>query len=145
MITSAWYSAVLEEKLKTTIHSKHRRMLTDEVVLHHNNSWPCMAAVIIGTIQKLKFGLCPTQHTVQISCHLIIIYLDLSKMSSMDADLQIMMRWRMQCVHGFMCNPKHSLHVITKLVSWGNKCVEKLGDYIKNDHIFFLCTICRIK
>jgi hypothetical protein len=38
MINSARYCAVIEEELKTVIHSKCRGMLSKEVVLHHGNA-----------------------------------------------------------------------------------------------------------
>jgi hypothetical protein len=56
---NAWYCAMLEEELKPTIHNKHRGMLTDEVVLHHDNCRPHMTAATVGTIKKLKYDLLP--------------------------------------------------------------------------------------
>jgi len=47
-----------------------------------------MAVSTVETIQKLKFKL-PPQHTGQISPHMITIFLDHSKRSYMDANLQI--------------------------------------------------------
>jgi len=58
-VNNAWYCAMLEEELKPTIHNKHRGMLTDEVVLHHDNCRPHMTAATVGTIKKLKYDLLP--------------------------------------------------------------------------------------
>jgi hypothetical protein len=41
---------MLVEELKPAIHSKHRRMLINEVVLCHDNAEPHMAAVAIEVI-----------------------------------------------------------------------------------------------
>jgi hypothetical protein len=54
MVTSAQYCAMLQEEFKPTIHSKCRGILTDGIVLHHDNTQPHMAAVTIETNQKLK-------------------------------------------------------------------------------------------
>jgi hypothetical protein len=50
MDNSAQYCAMLKEKVKPTICSKHRGMLTNGVVLHHNKAQPHMAAATIETI-----------------------------------------------------------------------------------------------
>jgi len=44
--SSTWYYAMLEEELKPAIHSKHKRMLTYGVALHHDNAQAHTAAVI---------------------------------------------------------------------------------------------------
>jgi hypothetical protein len=54
---------MLEEELKLTIYNKHRGMLTNGVVMHYDNALLHMAAVIIETIQELKFELLP--HSAQ--------------------------------------------------------------------------------
>jgi histone-lysine N-methyltransferase SETMAR len=46
---------MLGEELKPAIYSKCREMPTEEVVLHHENTWLHTAAATIETIQKLKF------------------------------------------------------------------------------------------
>jgi hypothetical protein len=38
MVSSAWYCAMLEEKLKPTLYSKHRGMLMNGVVLYNDSS-----------------------------------------------------------------------------------------------------------
>jgi hypothetical protein len=50
---------MLEEKLNTTIHSKCRGMLTNGVVLHHDNVQLHIAAVNTETIRKLEVKLLP--------------------------------------------------------------------------------------
>jgi hypothetical protein len=37
-VNNAWYCVVLEEEFKPAVHSRHRRMLTNGVVLHHDNA-----------------------------------------------------------------------------------------------------------
>jgi hypothetical protein len=46
--------ATLEEELKPT---NRREMLTDGIVLHHDNAGPHTAAATVETIMKLKFEL----------------------------------------------------------------------------------------
>jgi hypothetical protein len=48
-----------EGEMKPTMHGKHRGILTNGVVLHHENARIHMAAVTSETIQKLKFELLP--------------------------------------------------------------------------------------
>jgi len=46
---------MLEEELKPTICRKHRVVLTNGVVLHHDNARPHIAVVTIEMFWKLKF------------------------------------------------------------------------------------------
>jgi hypothetical protein len=50
VVSSVWYCAVLEWEFKPTIHIKCKEMLTDGVVLHHDNARPHMT---IGTIETI--------------------------------------------------------------------------------------------
>jgi hypothetical protein len=47
--------------MKPTICSKHKGMLTNGVVSHHDNAQPHMTATTNGKIQKLKLKLLPHQ------------------------------------------------------------------------------------
>jgi hypothetical protein len=42
-------------KVYTCFHNKCRGMLTNGVALHHENTWPHMAAMTLKTIWKLEF------------------------------------------------------------------------------------------
>jgi len=53
---NAMYCAMLEEKLKLAIPSKCR-MLTNGIVLHHDNALPHTAAARVEKIRNLKFKL----------------------------------------------------------------------------------------
>jgi hypothetical protein len=75
---------MLEVELKPAIRSKCRGMLSNGVVLKHDNAQPHTAAATVEMIRKLKFR---NQHTAQISSHLITIFSEHSKMRYMDADL----------------------------------------------------------
>jgi hypothetical protein len=50
VVYSAQYCTMLEEELKPTVCSKHRGMLTNGVVLHHDNAQPLIVAATIETI-----------------------------------------------------------------------------------------------
>jgi len=50
---------MLEEEFKPAILSKRRGMLTNGVVLHHDNARTHTAAATVETILKLKFELLP--------------------------------------------------------------------------------------
>jgi hypothetical protein len=78
---------MLGREIEPAIRSKRREMLTNGVILRHDNTRMHTAAATFETIRKLKFELPPTQHTIQISPHLITKFLDLSKMCYVDADL----------------------------------------------------------
>jgi histone-lysine N-methyltransferase SETMAR len=95
---------VLGEELKPTIHSKHRGMLTNGAVLHHDNAGPHTTAAAIGTIQKLKLELFPHPAYSPDLIPSDYQFLDCSKMHYVDADLQIMKRSRTQCICGFAHN-----------------------------------------
>jgi histone-lysine N-methyltransferase SETMAR len=53
-VNSVRYSTMLEEKLKLAIHS-HHRLLSKNVLLLYDNVRPHTAAATVTTIQKLKF------------------------------------------------------------------------------------------
>jgi hypothetical protein len=53
-VNNAWDFAMLEEEFKHAIHSKHRGMLTNGVVLNHNNAGFHTVAATIEMVQKLK-------------------------------------------------------------------------------------------
>jgi histone-lysine N-methyltransferase SETMAR len=50
---------MLEDKLKPDIRSKRRGLLSQTLLLHHDNARPHAAAATIETIQKLNFELLP--------------------------------------------------------------------------------------
>jgi hypothetical protein len=50
MINSAQHCAMLEEELKPAIHNKHKGMLTNGIVLYHDNAQSHMAAATVETI-----------------------------------------------------------------------------------------------
>jgi len=136
--TDSQYTMV-EEDLQPTIHGKHRGMLTSEVVLHHDNSWPQMAAATTETIQKLKSKLLPTQHTVQILPHLITIFLTAKRCIMWMPSCNW---WKDQGCGAHVAlhtNQKHSLQMAsgsswTKVTNaWRSKEIM-----LKNDSIFVL-------
>jgi histone-lysine N-methyltransferase SETMAR len=47
---------MLTDRLKPTIQSKHKRLLSKGVVLFHDSTHPHTAAHIVETLRKLKFG-----------------------------------------------------------------------------------------
>jgi hypothetical protein len=49
-VNSAWLYAILEEELKLAIHSRCRGMLTNGIILHHNNAETQMAATSVETV-----------------------------------------------------------------------------------------------
>jgi histone-lysine N-methyltransferase SETMAR len=50
---------MFEEEMQPAIHSRRREMLTNGVVLHHDNARPHKTAATAETIRKLKFELLP--------------------------------------------------------------------------------------
>jgi hypothetical protein len=59
MISNTRYHAILEEELKPGICNICRRMLTNGVILYHDNAQPHMATETVETTQKPKFKLLP--------------------------------------------------------------------------------------
>ena len=54
-INSVQYSEMLTDRLKPAIRSKHRRLLSEGIVLLHYNACSHIAAHTAETIRKLKF------------------------------------------------------------------------------------------
>ena len=54
-MTSARYSDILVNYLKTAIGSKRRRLLSKSVFLLHDNALPHTAAHTVDTLRALKF------------------------------------------------------------------------------------------
>jgi hypothetical protein len=90
--------------LKPVIHSKCRGKLTNGVVLHHNNVWPCTATVSTEKMWKLKNKLLlhPAQRPdLSLSdYHIFRLLRDVL----VDTNLQTIKRPRMWCLRGFMYN-----------------------------------------
>jgi len=100
-------------------------MLTNGILLYHDNARPHTAAATAQTIRKLKFEFSPTQRTVQISPHLITVFSDWSKIRCVDACLQTVKGLRTRCTW-LRAQPKTLFSDgIRMLVDRVTKCMEK--------------------
>jgi hypothetical protein len=63
-------------KLKPAICNKRRGLLSEVVLLVHDNAYPHSAAAITETIRQLRSELLPHPHKVHTQFHLIITCLD---------------------------------------------------------------------
>jgi len=128
-VSSARYCAMLEEKLKPAIRSKHRGMLTDGVVLHRDNARPHTAAATVETIRKLKFELLPhPAHCTDLApsdYHIFGKIKNALRGRRFANDEEVK-----DAVHTwFGAQPRTFFtHEIRELVDLSNKCVDKLGD-----------------
>jgi hypothetical protein len=124
---------MLEEELKPTICSKRRGVLINGVVLHHDNTWPHVAVAIVEKNQKLKFITSPSP-----------------SIQSRSSPIWLPHFWTVQgCItwwrgqgHGAYMASHASENILhrwhQRFMEQHNKCVEKLGNYVKNDSIFVL-------
>jgi hypothetical protein len=132
---SAWYCAMLKDDVKPIICSKCREMLTNGIVLFHDNTQSCMAAVTAETSPKLKFKLLPlpvhspdlVPPNYQISGPLKD-QLCRSWFAKDDDVKDTVHTWLHMKLKTFFTSGTG------KLMDWSNKCVEKLRDYVEKWH-----------
>jgi hypothetical protein len=129
-VSSAQYCALLVEEFKPAVFSKCRGMLSNGIVLHRDNAlnpiwqqWP------LKWLKNWNLSFSPTQHTVQISPHLITTFLDCLDMCYVNAYFANNEEVK-DTVYMASCATK-SILCIWQQETWLKWCVEKLGDFVK--------------
>ena len=131
-INSARYSDLLANKLKPAIRTKRRGLLSNKVLLLHDNARPHTAAQTVETINQLGFevlehpayspDLAPSDY------HIFGPLKDglRGRRFSTDEDVK-------EAVHKWLHDQPKTffLEGIRKLVDRWTKCIEKQGDYIE--------------
>lgn len=131
-VTSSSYSELLQEKLKPAIRSKRRGLLSQGVLLLHDNARPHTALKTIETVQKLKFEV--LQHPAYSP--------DLAPSDyHLFGPLKDNLRGRhfgttnelKEAVHDFLHNQPKSFYSsgIEKLINRWTKCIDNAGDYVE--------------
>lgn len=131
-INSVRYSEMLTDRLKPAIRSKRRGLLSEGVVLLHDNARPHTAVHTAETLQKLKFkvldhppyspDLAPSDY------HLFGPLKQALRGRRFDSDEAVK-----EAVHSWLAaQPKTFFYEgIRKLVERWTKCIEKQGDYVE--------------
>ena len=131
-VNSERYSDMLINKLKPAIRNKRRGLLSEGVLLLHDNARPHTAAHTIQTLQKLHFevlehppyspDLAPSDY------HLFGPLKDALRGRCFATDQQVK-----EAVHMWLNAQQKTFFSegIEKLVQRWTKCIEKQGDYVE--------------
>jgi hypothetical protein len=131
-VTSARYSDMLVNELKTAIRSKSRGLLSKRVLLLHDNARPHTAAHTVDILRTLKFEV--LKHPPYIpdlapsDFHLfgpMKEHLWGQKFADDDEVMETVQSWLKVTPKSFF------LEGIRKLVDRWTKCVAKQGDYVE--------------
>jgi len=120
--------------------------LTNGVIFHYDDAQPHTAAVTVETIWKPKFKLllhsAYSPDLIPFYYHIFRSFKDVLCRCQFANSKEVK-----DAVHMWLCTQLKIFFAddIRKLVDWTNKCMEKLGDYVKKVNIFVLGTFCRIK
>ena len=131
-INSARYSEMLIDKLKPAIRSKRRGLLSNGVVLLHDNARPHTAAHTVETLQKLNFEMLDhppySPDLAPSDFHLFGPLKQALRGRRFTSDEAVK-----EAVHSWLAaQPKTFFYEgFRKLVHRWTKCIEKQGDYVE--------------
>ena len=122
---------MLTDRLKPSIRSKRRGLLSKSVVLLHNNARPHTAAHTAETLRKLKFEVMAhppySPDFAPSDYHLFGPFKEALRARRFTSDQEVK-----KAVHAWLAaQPKTFSEGTRKLVQRWIKCVEKQGDYVE--------------
>ena len=131
-VTSAWYSVMLVNELKPTIWLKCRGLLSERVLLLHDNASPHTAVHTVDTLRSLIFEVLKhppySPDLVPSDFHLfgpVKEHLWGQKFADYNEVMETVQSWLKAIPKSFF------LEGIHKLVDRWTKCVAKQGDCVK--------------
>ena len=134
MINSARYSDLLVNNLKPAVRTKHRGLLSKKVLLLHDNARPHTASQTVETINHLGFKVLEHPHyspdLAPSNYYLFGLLKNALRGCRFSTDKEV---W--EAVRKWLRNQPKTffLEGICKLVDHWTKCIEKEGDYVRND------------